>query len=255
MARLAALYRHPVKSLGEESVEAATLTVGQPIPWDRVWAVAHDRSAFNPAEPEWVKSRNFVVQTMTPKLAQITCAYDEAAGVLTLSHPDLGEVAADPDEDPAALGDWIAPIAGPSGPAPYRIARREGGAFHDFPDTHLSIGNLASLHALEEVAGRPLAHIRFRMNLWLDGLAPWEELDWADEPAELSVGAARLKIMARVKRCAATHASPETGQRDVEVTKLIHELRGHMDFGVYAQVSAGGRIACGDPVEAAPARA
>lgn len=252
MASLAGIARHPVKGLGEEEIGAAALVAGAPMPWDRVWAVAHDRSEFNPVEPEWVRPRNFVITTTCPKLAQISCAYDEASGLLTLSHPDLGALAANPDADGAALADWLAPIAGASGPGPYRVARLESGTFHDFPDTHFSVGNLASLRELETMAGRPLARKRFRMNLWLDGLAPWEELDWfvADQPREISVGRARLKLIARAKRCAATHASPETGGRDVEVTRLLHGRFGHMDFGVYGQATQGGEIAVGDEVRA-----
>lgn len=248
MGTLSAIHRHPVKGLGDEAVARAALTAGAPLPWDRVWAVAHDRSEFNPVEPEWVKSRNFVITTTCPALARTGAAFDEASNRLTLTHPDLGEVAADPDAESEALTDWLAPIAGASGPGPYRIARLErGAALHDFPDTHISIGNLASLRALEDAAGRTLERRRFRMNLWVDGFAPWEELGWTG----CAVGPAKLTVIARTKRCAATHASPETGTQDVEVTRILHGLLGHMDFGVYAQVAAGGEIATGDPAAAA----
>lgn len=242
---LAAIHRHPVKGLGDQSLSRIELEAGRPAPWDRVWAVAHDRSAFNPLEPEWTASLNFVITTTCPALAQVSGGYDEAEGRLRFRHPALGETDVDPDREPDALARWLAPIAGPSGPGPYRLVRLEPGrALHDFPDTHLSIGNLASLRALETAAGRTLEPRRFRMNLWLDGLAPWEELGWT----RCAIGPVRLKITARARRCAATHASPRTGAQDVEVTRLLHALLGHRDFGVYAQVTAGGAVAVGDEV-------
>ena len=77
---VAAIYRHPVKSLGEEPLEAVSLTAGKHLPWDRVWAIAHGGSLFSEEKPEWVRARSFVTQTFVPRLAQISIRYDEAAG-------------------------------------------------------------------------------------------------------------------------------------------------------------------------------
>ena len=247
--RLAAIYRHPVKSLGEEALQTVAVAAGQPMPWDRVWAVTHGRSMFNPAEPEWVEPRNHVIQSTNPNLARITVAYSETTGRLSLAHPDLGEITVVPDEDGEAITEWLAPIANPSGPPPYRLIRLPGGqANTDFPDTHFSIGNLASLRALEDMAGRTLEHIRFRMNLWIDGAAPWEEMEW--EGREVAIGAARFRITFPVGRCNATNADPATGTRTTDIPRLLHGRFRHADFGVYAQVVQGGEIAVGDEVTA-----
>lgn len=246
MIRLEEIRRNPVKGLGQEVLQTTLLTIGRPLSWDRVWAVTHGESEFDDANPAWVKSRNHVIQSTNPALAQITCRYNEAAGEVTLTHPDLGEITADPAAEGQRIADWIAPIAAPSGPPPYRIVSIPGGNMHDFKDTHISIGNLASLRALEGMAGMTLDRIRFRMNLWIDGAAPWEEFDW--DGREIAIGAARFRITGRVKRCQATNANPETGRRNTEITKLLYERFKHMDFGLYAQVIEGGDIAIGDEV-------
>ncbi len=249
--RIAAIYRHPVKSLGEEALPSVTLSVGKGLPWDRVWAIAHDRSAFNPAEPEWVSSRNFVIQSSNAALAQIICAFDAQTGTLTLSHPALCALTTRPGEGGEALTAWLAPIADAPGagtPGPYRLAAVPGRALHDFSDTDISIGNLASLRELEAMAGTTLAHIRFRMNLWVDGFAPWEEFEW--DGREITIGPARLTVTGRVKRCHATNADPETGTRTTDLPRLLHSRFGHMDFGVYARVMNGGDISLDDKVMA-----
>lgn len=250
MGALARICRHPVKSLGEEALESVALAAGRHMPWDRVWSVMHANSDFDPDRPAWVAAKNSVTLTRTPALARIDCAFDPATGALTLTHPDRPPLTAAPDEaaGAAAIADWVAPLAAPSGPGPYRLARLAEGALTDFPDTHIAIGSLASLRALEGMAGRPLEPRRFRMNLWLDGFAPWEELEWTGR--EITVGPVRLKITDRIQRCAATHASPESGRRDTPVTELLHARFGHMDFGVYAQVVEGGEIRVGDPAAA-----
>ncbi|MBY8976989.1 MOSC domain-containing protein [Rhodobacteraceae bacterium NNCM2] len=246
MASVARICRHPVKSLGEEIVEAVTLEAGKHLPWDRVWAVCHGNSQFDAESPEWVRARNFVTQTFVPNLVQISISLDEATGKLSLDHPDAAAISVDPDADPQALCDWLLPLAEAQRPGPYRIARVPQTALTDFPDTHIALNSTSSLAALEEVAGAPLHHTRFRGNLWLDGLEPWQEFDLVGQ--EIKVGEARLKVVDPIRRCNATKANPATGERDVEVPELLRERWGHMNFGVYAQVIGGGRVRTGDAV-------
>lgn len=248
MASLAQIRRHPVKGLGEEAVDRVALAPGAPLPWDRVWAIAHGGSGFDEAAPDWRHCRELMNVSRAPELAQVRVAFDDAAGALSLTHPDLGDLRVEAASGGAAICDWIAPIADKYAKGPYRLISAAPQAMTDFEDTHISIASMSSLRALAELAGAELQLRRFRMNLWLEDLAPWEELDWIGR--EITVGAARFRITARDKRCMATHANPETGARDVEVTRLLHGAFGHMDFGVYAQVVEGGEIAVGDEVAA-----
>jgi uncharacterized protein len=245
---LGEIYRHPVKSLGEEALDEARLEAGRPVPWDRAWAICHGSAEWDEAAPRWLPPRNFVNQTHVPRLAQIAVSFDEDAGLLTLRHPERPDITAAPGtpQGDAALTEWIAPLTeGTPRQGPFRVCRAPGIQFTDFEDTHVSIGSIASRRALEEIAGTRLEPIRFRMNLWLEGLAPWQELEFVGR--EIEVGAGRLRVVARDARCNATAASPATGARDVPVPALLKQHLGHTDFGIYAQVIAGGVLRRGDP--------
>ncbi|MEM0945322.1 MAG: MOSC domain-containing protein [Pseudomonadota bacterium] len=152
----------------------------------------------------------------------------------------------EPAGEAEALADWIAPLASSLQQGPFRLAQMAEGRFCDFPDTHLSLATEPSRRALGQMAGQDLHPVRFRMNLWLEGTAPWEELDW--EGQSIEIGPVRLEITARDTRCAATSASPATGARDIEIPALLHQHFGHKDFGVYATVTRGGTIRVGDQV-------
>ena len=248
--RLAEIYRHPVKSLGEEPLDVVRLEAGRPIPHDRTWAVAHGAAAWDPHRPAWLHCRNFVTQRHVTALARTRTAWDAARRLLFLSHPDRPDLLVDPDapEGAEALTAWIAPLAGAVQPGPYRLARLESGAFTDGEHCHVSIASVASRRALAEIAGRPLEPIRFRMNLWLEGPAPWVELDMVGRV--IAIGAARLRIVSRCGRCRATTANPRTGASDVPVPTLLRRHLGHTDFGVNAQVVEGGTVRRGDPARA-----
>lgn len=238
------IYRHPVKSLGEEPLAEVDLSKGKPMPFDRRWAIAHDG-----AEPisGWAHCRNFVTQRHVPRLAQLGVSFSVRNHMLTLNHPDLGDLAVQvgtPDGDDE-LTEWLAPLTeGTVQSGPFLVYEIPGVAFTDGEDCHISLATLASRKALADLAGEPLEPIRFRMNLWLDGPAAWEDLDWVGR--EIEIGDARLKVVSRCERCASTTASPVTGERDVQVPALLREHLGHLDFGVNCQVVSGGTVRRGD---------
>ena len=243
--RLAGLRRHPVKSVGVEAPEAVDLAPGRPMPLDRVWAVAHGASAYDADAPAWTPPNYFLRVTHSPRLAQVRAAWDGAT--LHLTHPDRPALAVDPDAEGDALADWAGALASDLQAGPYRLARAAD-AMTDVDRPWIAVGALASLRALSERVGRPLSPDRFRANLWLDGLAPWEEREW--EGREITIGAARLRVTEIIVRCAATEADPETGRRDAPVVRALREAVGAPEFAVYAEVIEGGRVAAGDPVSA-----
>lgn len=242
-ARLAAIWRHPVKSLGCEALDRVDLTAGHALPMDRVWALAHGASAFDPAAPGWVPATNFLRVTHARRLAQVSAAWDGAR--LTLTHPDGPALTADPEaaNGAAAIAGWAAQWAEGGRPGPYALVRAPQ-PMTDMPDPWVSIHALSSLRALEQRVGRPLDPRRFRGNLWLDGLAPWEELGW--EGREIAVGPVRLRVTETIGRCAATEADPATGARDAPVLQALRAATGDTRFGVYAQVLSDGAVAPGD---------
>ena len=246
--KVAFLYRHPVKSLGEERLETVALSPGRHMPWDRVWAVLHGGGRFNAECPQWVGARNFVTQTFVPNLSRIGMSFNEAAGRLTLDHPEADPIAVNPDTEGEALCDWLLPLACSVRSGPYRVVRLPDGALTDFPDAHLAVNSVSSLAMLEEAAGVALAHRRFRGNIWIDDLTPWEEFDWVGR--KIAIGEVRLEITGRIQRCNATAANPATGLRDCDPPRLLQQRWGHMDFGVYARIVEGGVVQPGDPVEA-----
>ena len=64
--------------------------------------------------------------------------------------------------------------------------------------------------------------------------------------SELAVGGARLKVVKRIVRCAATNVDPQTGARDMEIPPTLMRTVNHMDCGVYAEVVGAGDIAVGN---------
>lgn len=240
--RLAQICRHPIKGHGREDLASVRLLAGECLPWDRHWAVAHDAAWLADG---WNQCVNFSRGAKAPQLMAISSKLDEATGLVTLSHPERGEISFRPDDqqDLQRFLDWVRPLNPPDRAQPARIVSAgRGMTDSDFPS--VSIGSLASLADLSARMGQKLSPHRFRANLWLDGVAPWAEFDWIGQI--LHVGGAVLQIKERITRCKATTVDPMTGHPDADTLDALDRAFGHQDFGVYAVVIEGGPIAVGD---------
>lgn len=242
--RVTHLWRHPIKGHGVEAVAETVLAPGATMPWDRVWAIAQDRAKLGDGA-SWVPCVNFGRGAKSPALMAIRARVDEAAGTVTLTHPDRRALTVDPDDaaDAARLLAWVAPLWNPDRPAPARVVRAGVGMTDsDFPS--IAILNQASLAALGHRLGMDLAMERFRGNIWLDGLGPFEE--FALVGRTLRIGGATLRVREAITRCKATTVDPSTGIPDADTLGALEAGWGHKDFGVYAEVVEGGRVAVGD---------
>jgi uncharacterized protein YcbX len=88
--------------------------------------------------------------------------------------------------------------------------------------------------------------LRFRANLYLEGWPAWHEAGLLGKT--LAIGDARLKVVKRITRCAATNVDPNTAARDLEIPEALMRRFGHNECGIYAEVIADGEIAVGDEI-------
>lgn len=244
MNRVTDLLRHPLKSHGREPLEQVMLTAGQSMPFDRLWAVAHDASSADGSA--WAPCANFSRVSKAPALMAITSRFDETSGMLTLWHPQRDPLTFDPDTESAAFIDWVIPLVPQDRALPARIVKLPQRGFTDSDFPSVTLCNHSSHRAVEQKLGQPLSIHRWRGNLWFDSKEPWVEFEWIGR--NVRVGDAVLKVRERTDRCLATTANPDTGRRDADTLKTL-ETWGHQDFSVRAEVIESGTVRIGDGVE------
>lgn len=247
MGHLVGLYRHPIKSHGVEALEATELRVGECLPWDRHWAVAHEATQFDANAPAWASCRNFTIGAKANGLMAMHARMDAGAGLVHLSHPDLGELSIDPDtsEGSADLVNWTKNLIPENRAASTGIVKSDRG-MTDTEFASVSINTMESLADLELQAGIGLDKKRFRGNLWIEGFEAWAERDWIGK--RIQVGETILEVKEEIVRCRATTVDVVTGISNFDTLKLLNDHYGHQNFGVYTQVVTGGEIRLGDNV-------
>lgn len=284
VGRVARLFRYPLKGMTPEALPEVPLHPGDSVPGDRMFALARPDTMFDEEDPEVLPKTRFVMLQKDEALARIRSSFDPASGMLTFglleqaAHtgdvpgdgpsggPGGGPVARPGDglvdvrrvdlntpDGRAELEDYVLAVLGPRlGGRPRLVAAR---GRHRFTDTGaggdtfmhaVSVINLASVRDLAERVGEPVDPLRFRANVYIDGIAPWAELGWTG--LELGLGAARARVLARTPRCAATTVNPETGIRDIRILKELSSNYGHTDCGVYVTMLTEAILRPGDPL-------
>lgn len=260
------IVRYPVKGLPGVAVQGRTrVERGSGIRWDRSHAILKPAMNRGRALEGWAPRRGFFHTAKDDALVTIGTALADAEGArpaLTVTAPDgrtasmlLGEAA---DElDASDVDALLADVLGEEHGAPAVV--RTGARLWDYPDTELSLINLASVDDIA-ATGAPAAAEgdaeawfgradprRFRGNLYVRGLDAWAELDLVGKRAR--VGDAVLEFLGGIARCRATTIDPSTGESDFDVPAVLRASRGDDVCGVFARVVAAGEIGAGDRIE------
>ena len=248
-AVLRAIYRYPVKGLSAEQLATAALRPRQTIAGDRRYAIENGASGFDPAAPAYLPKQRFLMLMKNARLARLRTRLDAPTNELEIledgaerARGDLGSPAGR-----AAIEAFFTQFCADELRGPPKVLAAAGHSFSDVARKVVSIINLASVAAVAQLVGGPVDPLRFRGNLYVEGWPAWREFDLLDR--EIAIGPrVRVKAVKRIVRCAATNVDPSTGLRDLHIPPTLMRALGHMDCGIYAEVTAAGDIAAGDAV-------
>jgi uncharacterized protein YcbX len=190
----------------------------------------------------------FLMLMRNERLAGLQTHFEDHTNLLTLREHGKVVARGDLETEPgrAAVETFFATKFAAELKGPPKIISGGGHSFSDDAKKLVSIINLGSLKALENIVGQPVHPLRFRANLYVSGWPAWHEFELLNQI--LTIGETRLKIVKRIVRCAAVNVDPESAARDLEIPHTLMRRFGHADCGIFAEVIAGGSIATGDRV-------
>ena len=247
--RIASLYRYPVKGLSGERLRAVELGRCQTFPNDRAYALENGPSGFEPAAPSWQPKIKFLCLMRNAKLAALDTRFDDASEMLTICRG--GEVLLQEnlasEKGRETVERFFENFMEAEKRGPIRLLKAPGHSFSDLAKKVVSLINLATLAELETRLGQPVHPLRFRANIYFDGMAAWSEHELVGQT--LQIGAARAKVIKTTSRCAATEVNPETALRDIPIPEILRSSRDSLDLGIYTEIETPGKIAEGDALK------
>jgi len=253
MVKVNGLYRYPVKGLSADLLDQTEVQKDQGFLFDRYWALENGARNFNPKSPRHIPKGRFLQLAKNPKLARLRCQFDEDSHTLIIVHEgtELGRgdmrSASGIEIIERCIGEFLSDELSER---PRLVSARDH-HFCDIPEKALSIINLASVAEISKAAGQEISGLRFRGNIYIDGLEPWVEMDWQGKTINID-GQSLFEVFAVTGRCPATKVNLKTGERDVEMLDVLSSSFGHTACGVYVKVIDDGTIRTGSQVTISP---
>ncbi|MGE3268379.1 MAG: MOSC domain-containing protein [Chloroflexota bacterium] len=237
VARVAALYRFPVKSMGGESLERVALQWhGLDVDRGFVFVKAGSLARF-----PWLTARD--VPDLVRYSARLTDHQNTRKSAVLVRTPAGEEL---PVDSPALRESLERQADGP-----LQLLHPGRGA-HDV--AMLSVIGTGSVQALSERVGKELDIRRFRQNIVLEPLdpTPFVEESWTGRQIVFgldpdSPAAARVRLLRRDHRCMIVNLDPDGGGQNPAVLREIAAWRENC-LGLYATVEAQGLLEVGTPV-------
>jgi uncharacterized protein YcbX len=242
------LFRYPVKGLTAEKLPQVDVTPGNPIPWDRAFALALDGVAFNPQNPQFLPKVNFLQLMKYERAALLQSRFVPDTGILSIKQPNGDRISENVlmEAGRERIASYLTAFMRVELKGSPRLVFAPGHSFSDARERVVSLINLASIRALEDRVGAPRHLMRFRANFYVSGAEPWDETTWGDR--EIKIGEATIRIIRFIPRCPATQVNPETAERDADPVRELKASFGHVNLGAFAEVIRGGSIRQGDAV-------
>jgi ferredoxin-NADP reductase/uncharacterized protein YcbX len=243
--------RYPVKGLGGESLASAGIGP-RGICWDRALGLPNGRQPLQP-HGQWTSFEAFAVLKTRGDIGELSARVEppgaelaEAKSIDVLrketvvaSVPIVGRAPLPSQRD--TVGAWIG-ITGED-----REVFSPGVPLWDDDCAHASVINLATVRSIGAAMGiDDLDPLRFRANIYLDGIEAWEELRWIGR--RLRIGDAVGEVFSPIQRCRATNAPPGSNGWDLNVPGALAAHFGHLHNGVYIRFEQTARIQVGDPI-------
>ena len=262
--RVRRLFRYPVKGFTGEECERLDVLPGGRVAGDRVLGLRFDDTTA--ADDAWSSKAGFLALVHTPVLAAIRLRFDAATWRIRMSKGNdllFDDVLDDGGRRRFAstVERFVSSMDDPSVAA---IARRfplrlvgDGttARFQDREPGYVTLHARPSIVSVATAVGEDpdVTERRFRSNIVIDGFEPWVEQRWIG--GTLTMGDVAFNVAAPVTRCLATHANPDTGQRD---RAMMQELLGvfptaRPTLGVLMTSERGGVVRVGDDVRVSSA--
>jgi uncharacterized protein YcbX len=249
---IASLFRYPVKGLGGLALPRVMLAPGEGMPLDRAYAIENGGQRFDALNPKWLPKINFLQLMQHERLAGLKLSFDEASHVLTLFRDgkQVAKGALKTKPGRQIIEQFLAAYMKAGLKGPPRIVSAPGHSFTDIAENALHVVNLESVRDLSRIAGIDLDPLRFRANVYFEGVPAWQEQRWCGKT--IAAGGATLKVFKQTGRCEGASVDPRTAKRGLSIPAALQRTWGHTKFGLYAKVVSGGVIAPGSTITVLP---
>jgi len=243
------LFYSPVKSISFEESESLNVLTDRGIESDRIFAFVQNldsNSIKNLIEdPKSRKLNNFLTLKNSPELNQYNFTY--AKNKLILKKKDEIIITINPfsKNEKKLLCDKINQIILKD--KKLDLLMDEKNPFFDtMPNNSISLINKKSISDFSNKISTNIEIERFRANIYIDGIAAWEERDWIGKT--ININNINFFVSDEISRCSATNLKPSTDIVTINLPNQLKKTYDHINMGLYIVPQQNGVISKEDKI-------
>ena len=249
MIKIENLFYSPVKSISFEESESLNVLTDRGIESDRIFAFVQNldsNSIKNLLEdPKSRKLNNFLTLKNSPELNQYNFTY--AKNKLILKKKDEIIISINPfsKNEKKLLCDKINQIILKD--KKLDLLMDEKNPFFDtMPNNSISLINKKSISDFSNKISTNIEIERFRANIYIDGIAAWEERDWIGKT--ININNINFFVSDEISRCSATNLKPSTDIVTINLPNQLKKTYDHIYMGLYIVPQQNGVISKEDKI-------
>ena len=249
MIKIENLFYSPVKSISFEESESLNVLTDRGIESDRIFAFVQNldsNSIKNLIEdPKSRKLNNFLTLKNSPELNQYNFTY--AKNKLILKKKDEIIITINPfsKNEKKLLCDKINQIILKD--KKLDLLMDEKNPFFDtMPNNSISLINKKSISDFSNKISTNIEIERFRANIYIDGIAAWEERDWIGKT--ININNINFFVSDEISRCSATNLKPSSDIVTINLPNQLKKTYDHINMGLYIVPQQNGVISKEDKI-------
>ena len=249
----------PVKSVSFQTTNNCKIKKNVGIIGDRIFAFAKDLDVDNvqlfEKDPEERKGKWNKVLTLknSPVLNKYNFLYKENRLTLTFKNKEILTIDINELSERQLLSNKIIELEN-SLKEPIVLMKNEESPFFDTSISNkvdfinsVSLINIQSVNDFQKKIDKKVEISRFRGNICIDGIKPWEEQEWVGKI--IKINNVSFKVEKKIPRCVAINLKPQTDDNSLNLLQALKKTYNHFDMGIYLSALEDGKINSGDKID------
>ena len=249
----------PVKSVSFQTIEKCEIKKDVGIIGDRIFAFAKDldldKAQLFEKSPEERKGKWNKVLTLknSPVLNKYNFLFKENKLTLTFKDKEILTINASELSERQLLSNKILELEN-SLKKPIVLMKNEELPFFDTSISNkvdfvnsVSLLNIQSINDFQKKIDKKVEISRFRGNICIDGIKPWEEREWMGKT--IKINNISFKVEKNIPRCVAINLKPATDDNSLNLLQSLKKNYNHFEMGIYLTALDDGEINLGDKIK------
>jgi len=249
----------PVKSVSFQTINTCKIKKNIGIVGDRIFAFVKDLDLDNARlfekSPKERKGKWNKVLTLknSPVLNKYNFLFKENKLTLTFDHKEILIIDVNELSEHQLLSNKIIELEN-SLKEPVVLVKNEEFPFFDTSISNkvdfinsVSLLNIQSINDFQQKIDKKIEISRFRGNICIDGIKPWEEREWIGKI--IKINNVSFKVEKNIPRCVAINLKPTTDDNSLNLLQSLKKTYDHFEMGIYLTAIDDGEINLSDKLE------